>query len=42
MQEEEEIIEYDHTRIYSHEIDLGVLQSDGMEWIKNYTCKKER
>ena len=32
----------DHTRIYSNEIHLGVLQADGLEWIKHCLCKQER
>lgn len=32
----------DETRIYSHQIHLGVLQSDGLEWLRNFVCKAER
>lgn len=34
--------ENDQTRIYSNEIHLGVLQQDGLEWIKNCLCKEQR
>ena len=40
--ERTELLEGDYTKIFSNEINLGVLQSDGLEWIKTCLNKKER
>nr|YP_009395110.1 hypothetical protein [Bryothamnion seaforthii]ARW63878.1 hypothetical protein [Bryothamnion seaforthii] len=42
IEELDEVLEGDHTRIYSRQIHLAPLQSDGLEWIRYSLNKGER